>query len=222
VEEIIEIEKMNFDYKIEFIDFATKLLLTLIFSFVSSYSFRRYSQGLNRSINLSTNSITLSLIICVIIAVVKSSLALSLGLVGALSVVRFRNAVKDPNELLLYFSSIAIGISIGADQYLAAGMFSLSLLGFNMFNYKLTKKNVADSSSVLLIKTEREIDFSLLNNKIKKILKREFKLISMTNSEDYTEICFEIYDLNENELISIKELRKSLKISVLELIPSVY
>ncbi|MDB2342451.1 DUF4956 domain-containing protein, partial [Flavobacteriaceae bacterium] len=180
------------------------------------------SQGLNRSINLSTNSIILSLIICVIIAVVKSSLALSLGLVGALSVVRFRNAVKDPNELLLYFSSIAIGISIGADQYLAAGMFSLSLLGFNMFNYKLTKKNVADSSSVLLIKTEREIDFSLLNKKIKKILKREFKLISMTNSEDYTEICFEIYDLNENELISIKELRKSLKISVLELIPSVY
>ena len=45
-----------------------------------------------------------------IITVVKTSLALSLGLVGALSIVRFRSAIKDPEELLYLFFSIAIGI----------------------------------------------------------------------------------------------------------------
>jgi hypothetical protein len=50
-----------------------------------------------------------------IIYVVKSSLALSLGLVGALSIVRFRTAIKDPEELVYLFLSIAIGIALGAE-----------------------------------------------------------------------------------------------------------
>lgn len=51
-----------------------------------------------------------------IIAIVKSSLALSLGLVGALSIVRFRAAIKEPEELAFLFLAIAIGLGFGADQ----------------------------------------------------------------------------------------------------------
>ena len=58
----------------------------------------------------------LTLITVVVIAVVKSSLALSLGLVGALSIVRFRAAIKEPEELAYLFLNIAIGLGLGADQ----------------------------------------------------------------------------------------------------------
>lgn len=58
----------------------------------------------------------LSLITVLVISVVKASLALSLGLVGALSIVRFRTAIKDPEELLYLFLAIAIGLGFGADQ----------------------------------------------------------------------------------------------------------
>lgn len=51
-----------------------------------------------------------------IITIVKSSLALSLGLVGALSIVRFRAAIKEPEELAYLFLSIAIGLGLGANQ----------------------------------------------------------------------------------------------------------
>jgi uncharacterized membrane protein YhiD involved in acid resistance len=51
-----------------------------------------------------------------IITVVKSSLALSLGLVGALSIVRFRAAIKEPEELAYLFLTIAIGLGFGANQ----------------------------------------------------------------------------------------------------------
>ena len=51
-----------------------------------------------------------------IITVVKSSLALSLGLVGALSIVRFRAAIKEPEELTYLFFAISIGLGLGADQ----------------------------------------------------------------------------------------------------------
>jgi hypothetical protein len=53
-----------------------------------------------------------------IISVVKSSLALSLGLVGALSIVRFRTPIKEPEELAYLFLSIAMGLGLGAEQTL--------------------------------------------------------------------------------------------------------
>ena len=53
-----------------------------------------------------------------IITVIKGSLALSLGLVGALSIVRFRTAIKDPEELIYLFLIIAIGLGLGVDQWL--------------------------------------------------------------------------------------------------------
>ena len=62
----------------------------------------------------------LALVTTGVIAVVKSSLALSLGLVGALSIVRFRAAIKDPEELVYLFLCIAIGLAAGAEQPLLA------------------------------------------------------------------------------------------------------
>jgi uncharacterized membrane protein YhiD involved in acid resistance len=69
----------------------------------------------------SSNSISrifplLTMVTIAVIAVVKSSLALSLGLVGALSIVRFRAAIKDPEELVYLFLCIGIGLALGAQQ----------------------------------------------------------------------------------------------------------
>ncbi|MGE3164389.1 MAG: DUF4956 domain-containing protein [Planctomycetota bacterium] len=58
----------------------------------------------------------LTLVTIAVIAVVKSSLALSLGLVGALSIVRFRAAIKDPEELVYLFLCIGVGLALGATQ----------------------------------------------------------------------------------------------------------
>jgi hypothetical protein len=66
-----------------------------------------------------------------IITVVKSSLALSLGLVGALSIVRFRTPIKEPEELAYLFIAIAMGLGLGADQRiptLVAGLLILAVM----------------------------------------------------------------------------------------------
>lgn len=62
----------------------------------------------------------LTLTTTLVIVVVKSSLALSLGLVGALSIVRFRSAIKEPEELVYLFFSIAVGLAIGASYRIVA------------------------------------------------------------------------------------------------------
>lgn len=76
-----------------------------------------------------------------VITVVKSSLALSLGLVGALSIVRFRTPIKEPEELAYIFLSIAVGLSLGADQREAAvlGVFII-LAAFSISNYFSNKR----------------------------------------------------------------------------------
>ena len=65
-----------------------------------------------------------------IITVVKSSLALSLGLVGALSIVRFRTPIKEPEELAYLFISIAMGLGLGANQTVATVVAGPGILAF--------------------------------------------------------------------------------------------
>jgi len=74
-----------------------------------------------------------------IITVVKSSLALSLGLVGALSIVRFRTPIKEPEELAYLFIAIAMGLGLGADQRMAT-LVAGPLILIVMAVFKWTKK----------------------------------------------------------------------------------
>lgn len=81
----------------------------------------------------------LSGVVFLVIMVVKSSLALSLGLVGALSIVRFRTPIKEPEELVYLFLAIAIGLGMGAGQPLLTTFIVLLILVFVYFFLSNTK-----------------------------------------------------------------------------------
>jgi hypothetical protein len=99
-------------------------LPTLIFNFfiglflsiALAFYYMRFGESLSNRSKFAPVLPLLSMITLLVISVVKSSLALSLGLVGALSIVRFRTAIKDPEELIYLFFAIAIGLGLGADQ----------------------------------------------------------------------------------------------------------
>ncbi len=78
------------------------------------FLYNRCSTSVSNSDTVSRVFPLLTMVTIVVIAVVKSSLALSLGLVGALSIVRFRAAIKDPEQLVYLFLCIAVGLSLGA------------------------------------------------------------------------------------------------------------
>ena len=90
-----------------------------------------------------------------IITVVKSSLALSLGLVGALSIVRFRTPIKEPEELAYLFIAIAMGLGLGADQRiptLVAGPLILIVMAV----FKWSRKENQKKESLSLYRLERK------------------------------------------------------------------
>ena len=92
------------------------LLLALGLSVLLAVYYAKFGDSLSNRSKFAPILPTLSLITLLVISVVKSSLALSLGLVGALSIVRFRTAIKDPEELIFLFFAISIGLGLGADQ----------------------------------------------------------------------------------------------------------
>jgi hypothetical protein len=92
------------------------LVAVAILSLILRKIYVKYGTSLSNRKSFSGNFMLLSTTTTLIIMVVKSSLALSLGLVGALSIVRFRAAIKEPEELAYLFLCIAIGLGFGAGQ----------------------------------------------------------------------------------------------------------
>ena len=103
------------------------LILSILGSLIVRWLYLKYSKSLNNKEYFANNFVILCLTTCLVIIIVKYSLALSLGLVGALSIVRFRAAIKEPEELVYLFLIIAFGIVFGSNQFLI-GILSLAIV----------------------------------------------------------------------------------------------
>ncbi|MHC5004997.1 MAG: DUF4956 domain-containing protein, partial [Planctomycetota bacterium] len=92
-----------------------------------------------------------------IIFVVKSSLALSLGLVGALSIVRFRAAIKEPEELVFLFFCIAIGLALGAEYSELAVGGTAVFTGFVLLRHRFAEKGGKPSLLLTITGSEQDL-----------------------------------------------------------------
>ena len=148
------------------------LLINLIIAYFLSYLlkvyYNKYGSSISNRSNFSKNFIILTLTIVLVISIVKSSLALSLGLVGALSIVRFRTPIKDPEELAYLFLCIATGLGLGANQTIPT-ILSFSLILFLIFVTKKLKANQEDSKGVYLNLTLNNVNKKNSASTIKKI-----------------------------------------------------
>jgi len=125
----------------------TALLINLgagvLLSLLIRWHFKHFGSTLSNREEFSQVCPFILLTTILIITVVKSSLALSLGLVGALSIVRFRTPIKEPEELAYLFIAIAMGLGLGADQRiptLVAGPMILAVMAVFKWNKRESKK----------------------------------------------------------------------------------
>ena len=122
------------------------LAIGVILALILRWHFQRFGSTLSNRDEFAQVFPFVLLTTILIITVVKSSLALSLGLVGALSIVRFRTPIKEPEELAYLFIAIAIGLGLGANQTIPSIVGSLSILGamavIGSFQRKAGGKNI--------------------------------------------------------------------------------
>ena len=97
-------------------DFLINSAIIVVLMLILRWTYLKCGKSLSNRRSFSANFILLAFTTMLIISIVKSSLALSLGLVGALSIVRFRAAIKEPEELAYLFLCISVGLGLGANQ----------------------------------------------------------------------------------------------------------
>lgn len=114
------LERMD---SVSLLDMAAALTLAFLLGLFIFLVYKRSYSGVMYSASFGVTLIALTLITTVLILAVTSNVILSLGMVGALSIVRFRTAIKEPMDIAFLFWSIAVGI------VLAAGLLPLAVLG---------------------------------------------------------------------------------------------
>ena len=132
----------NISTSTDYLAIMVNFILCIVMSFILRSFYIKRSFSLTGKMHIGSIIPILSAVVFLVIMVVKSSLALSLGLVGALSIVRFRTPIKEPEELVYLFLAIAIGLGYAAGQTLLTSIIILSTLVINYFwlsNQKIYK-----------------------------------------------------------------------------------
>ena len=115
------------------------LILCMILVSIVSWFYKKFSQSLGGKTHIGSILPLIGLTVFLVITIVKSSLALSLGLVGALSIVRFRTPIKEPEELGYLFLTIGVGLGFGAGFKFTTIIVTLAILLYLYF--KAEKKD---------------------------------------------------------------------------------
>lgn len=188
--------------------FLLGIFLTTVMALLLGMVYVRFGNALSNRKSLAKTLVLISLTTMLIISIVKSSLALSLGLVGALSIVRFRTAIKEPEELAYFFMAIAIGLGMGANQIIPtiAGTSSIFIIIF-IINRNKTQELVQN----LIIQFETPKD----TQEVKKMIQilenhcKELNLTRMDENTEHSEISFSVSFSEYTQLLNAREQLKS-------------
>ena len=195
---------ISYQTNIPIFGFTVNFLLAAFLSLILGWLYCKYSTALSNKTMFARNFILLSTTTMLIITIVKSSLALSLGLVGALSIVRFRTAIKDPEVLTYLFLAIAIGLGFGANQtYVTITAFILTgiliMISFYSSGFKIPDKN-------MFFTIECDNNRQLQVDSITKILAENCSLVKLRRFDTSTNYFEAIFLIQLKEVISLKDI----------------
>ena len=177
-------------------DIAVNLMLTFVIGMFIFYVYKTTFQGVLYTQAYNVSLVMVGLVTTLIIMTILSNIILSLGMVGALSIVRFRTAIKDSMDIVFMFWAISVGIANGASY------FKISIIGsifIALVLVILTKYKESKSPYLLIINYDEKA-----NESLKKYLKQlgSYKLKSKTVTTSNTELSIEIRTDHAHEIIS--------------------
>ncbi|MDC0466451.1 DUF4956 domain-containing protein [Gammaproteobacteria bacterium] len=181
--------------------FLCMMLVSLI-----GWFYKKFSRSLGGKTHVGAILPLIGLTVFMVITVVKSSLALSLGLVGALSIVRFRTPIKEPEELGYLFLTIAVGLGFGAGFSLITVIITFAILAYLYLVGTSRGSSKVDGEYTLLI--------NLAQNKYNEVASiigqrvTAYKIIRTENMEEKISVYFNI---SVSEDFDFEELINALK-----------
>ena len=170
------------------IDMAIAMILAFIIGLFIYYVYKKTFSGVMYSSGFGVSLIAMAVVTTMIIIAISSNIILSLGMVGALSIVRFRSAVKEPMDIAYLFWAISVGIVVGA------GLIPLAVFGSLFIGVILmvfSSRKPTDQPYILVIDFEGEETEKTVMDLIKSSVKKHV-LRSKTLSGTGTELTIEV------------------------------
>jgi len=137
-------------------EFLLNVIVTAILVALLRLFYIHFGNAISNRRRFANNFLPLALGTLLIIMIVKSSIALSLGLVGALSIVRYRAAIKDPEELTYLFIAIGLGLAGGANQPILAIVAFAVILGILYLSKLLGRQQVFRQENRLFVNIQTD------------------------------------------------------------------
>lgn len=173
---------------ISVLQIALMLLLSFALGLFIFFVYKKTFQGVMYSKTFNVSLVALAMVSSTVIMAVTSNIILSLGMVGALSIVRFRTAIKDPIDIVYMFWAISIGIMTGAGLWILAVISSI-IIGLVLFIF--SKTNIKYEPYLLIVRYEN----GELENEIYKhldLVVNSYKVKSKIKSPDNYELTVDI------------------------------
>jgi len=177
--------------------FLLNLVITALVTYAIGLFYVRFGNSISNRKKYAQNFLLLSLTTMLIIYIVKASVALSLGLVGALSIIRFRTAIKEPEELGYLFLNIGIGLAMGANQVLITLIAVSIILALLFIQALLNRKDPFSTSEHMFINIlcqRSEID------SIHQVLKQHFDSIILKRMDNENNQITLSYQIATNDM----------------------
>lgn len=174
------------------------LLFTCVVALYIFMVYRCITRKTFYSKNFNISLAALAVITALVILTVQSNVVLSLGMVGALSIVRFRTAIKDPMDLVFLFWSIGVGIACGA------GMLEIALIGsviLTILIFVLDRLPMAKAAMILVVNAESGKEQTVAITELVKKYSKYFKVKSRNVTEGQLDMVMELWVSEEEELV---------------------
>ncbi|MBN1889205.1 MAG: DUF4956 domain-containing protein [Thermoflexales bacterium] len=193
-----------------FASMVINLALAAVLSMALAWHYERFGMALSNRARFAYLLPLLAMTTTLVISMIKSSLALSLGLVGALSIVRFRAAIKEPEELIYLFIAIAIGLGAGADQRLPTIAGSLLILGFMLMRSALARKPQR-SNLYLTIQAGHDGEPSAMLDQINAVLLEHVPVADLRRLDSHDHTLHSTYYVDCPDALTLARLLDGLK-----------
>lgn len=200
----------EFSQSINLSDFLVNIVVAAVLCLLLRLFYVRHANTVSNRNRFAGNFLLLGLTTMLIITIVKSSIALSLGLVGALSIVRFRAAIKDPEELTYLFLVIGIGLAAGANQPLIAILAFVIIIGLLYLNKKLMGRVTLKQDNRMYLNISSDVDDMI---QISEILKQHLPYVELKRVDTLDtglDLSFIVKADSIDELEAVKKALKTL------------
>ena len=187
-------------------EFIIGFVLTIIFSLLIKKIYISHSNSVSNKTIVANIFPLFSVAIFLIVITIKSSIVLSLGLVGALSIIRFRTAIKEAEQIVYFLLLTAIAIATAAGSYLFPVFLVLFVYIYNYYKTKQKSGKVSSTNDHLVITTEK-----IENNKIEELINLlndsgvNVEVQSINKQENNISVVLKMSDFDINSLTLVEE-----------------